>query len=275
MISNSTRSLSHLEAKVVLGLEEEGRHWVEREEIVKILGGNLKRADKVIRSLREKNWIERVAGGRYVLIPAERGPLGIPDANLFLIGKEYVTPYYFGYSTAAAHYRFTTQTRGTVWIATTVKALVAKTFRDTEFRFVSMAKRKFFGYQPTKVFGVEVSMSDPEKTVLDCVDKIDYGGGIGETVRIILGASSKIDWDKLTEYALRMNSIALIQRLGYLAKRANVEIPRNATDKMRSQVTRDSRSYLASIAKWGKKATYDAQWKLLVNVPDREIFSET
>lgn len=275
MNSNLARSLSSLEAKVVLALEEEERQWVKRDEIIKLLGGNLKRADKIIHSLREKNWIERVAGGRYVLIPAERGPQGIPDANLFSIGKEFVKPYYFGYATAAAHYRFTTQTRGTMWIATTAKALAPKTFRDTEFRFISIAKKKFFGYQAVKVFGVEVNMSDPEKTILDCVDKIDYGGGIGETVRIIIGASEKINWDKLAEYAIRMDSISLIQRLGYLAGRAGVKIPENSKEKLRSQLTQDSRSYLASVPKWGKKASYDADWKLLVNVPDREILSET
>lgn len=255
-------------------MEWEGRHWVDRGEIIRILGGKPKAADKIIRSLRDKKWIERVTGGRYLLIPADRGPEGTPDANVLLIGKEYARPYYYAYATAAAHYHFTTQVRGTAWIATTGKTLVPRKFRDTTFRFVSLAERKFFGYQPVTVFGVEVSMSDPEKTVVDCVDKMDKAGGIGETVRIIVGASSQIDWNKLADYALRMGSIALVQRLGYLAKRAGVKIPAQTIEKMCSPIKRVSRSYLASPTKWSNEAIYDAEWRILVNVPDDEILSE-
>lgn len=270
---NSIRTLSSLEAKVVLGLEWQNRRSVDRKEIAHLLGGNVRTADKVIRSLRDKQWIERVARGRYLLIPAERGPEGIPDANVLIIASLLVDPYYLGYATAAAHYHFTTQSRSTVWVAT--RRIVAdRLIRDTTFRFVTLIERKFFGYTPTKVFEAEVNMSDPEKTVLDCVDRVENAGGTGEVARIILGAGLKIDWERLAAYAAKMGSVALVQRLGYLAERVKVEIPAGPRARLRSHMKRGSRSYLASPVRWGRNARYDAEWQLLVNVPDREILSE-
>ena len=105
MESNFTRTLSPLEANVVLALEWEERPVVSRTEIVDLLGGSA-RADKVIRSLRKKRWLERLSRGRYLLIPAERGPAGIPNSNMLALARHLVEPYYLGYATAAAHYRF-------------------------------------------------------------------------------------------------------------------------------------------------------------------------
>jgi hypothetical protein len=82
---------------------------------------------------------------------------------MLAIGRHLVEPYCFAYATAAAHYRFTAQSRSTAWIATT-KTVGHHLIRGTNFRFVCLIERKFFGYQPTPVFDEEVNMSDPEKT---------------------------------------------------------------------------------------------------------------
>jgi len=266
------RSLSSLEARVVLALQWDDRRWTDRSEIVRILG-NQASADRVIRSLRKKRWIERIVRGRYLLIPADRGLEGVPEGNVLLVGSQIVDPYYFGYATAAAHYSFTTQSRHTVWIAST-KPVRPKRIRGSTFRFVRLSKKRFFGYAPTRVFESEVSMSDLEKTVIDCVDKPQYAGGIGEVTRTIVVASRRILWDAFADYALRMDSVALIQRLGYLAERAGVKIPPTVREKLRSAIKLNSRSYLGSTLRWGKSGTYDGAWQVVVNVPDREILSE-
>ena len=272
MNNNLQRNLSPLEAKVILELEWQDRCVIERAEVVRILE-TASRADPVIRSLLRKRWLERIAAGRYLLIPADRGPGGIPDANLLSIAKHLIQPYYIGYATAAAHYRFTTQYRTTLWIVTSQSA-ADRTIRGVRFRFVGVVARKFFGYAPTKVLGNEVMMSDPEKTVLDCVDKVGNAGGIGEVAQIVSRSVTKFDWPKFCDYARRFDSVAAVQRFGYLADRSGVRIPSDARELLRPQIKPQSRSYLGPTAKWGKKATYDAEWRILVNVPDREITAE-
>jgi predicted transcriptional regulator of viral defense system len=272
MSVNPSRSLSPLEAKLVLELEWQDRHVVDRGEVVCILGTPA-RADPVIRSLLKKRWLERIAAGRYLLLPAERGPEGIPDANLLRVAKHLVEPYYVGYATAAQHHRLTTQSRTTIWIVTP-KVVRDRHIRGVRFRFASVVARKFFGYASTKALGEEVIMSDPEKTVLDCVDKVGNAGGIGEVAGIVSRLATKFDWAKFCDYAGRLDSVAAVQRFGYLADRTGLRIPADARQRLRGQVKPHSRSYLGPTAKWGKEATYDAEWRILANVPEREIRAE-
>lgn len=273
MENNLGRSLSQLEAKIVLELEWQERHTIDRAEIAKVLGGSLLRTDRVIRSLRNKRWLERIARGRYLLIPADRGPEGIPEANVLCLGNYLVEPYYFGYATAAAYYRFTSQSRNTVWVITP-KGVSDRIIRGVRFQFVNLVGRKFFGYALTKVLDHDVMMSDREKTVLDCVDKVNRAGGIGEVTRIIARAAAKIDWVKFANDAERFGSVATVQRFGYLAGRAGVKIPTEAHTRLRSCIKPTSRSYLGPPSQWGQEATYNAEWHVLVNVPEREITSE-
>ncbi len=273
MENNLTRSLSPLESKVVLALQWEEKPFVLRSEIIEMLGGTSVQADKIIRSLRRKNWLERLSGGRYLLIPADRGPLGIPDSNMLAIGQYLVEPYYFGYTTAAAHYHFTAQSRRVVWIVTTKQA-PERTIRDTIFRFVTVASRKFFGFGATSVYEQTVLMSDREKTILDCVDQPEFAGGISDLTRIIACAARKLDWDKFCEYAIRLDSIAVVQRFGFLADRAQVEMPGESRRILQSLLKRNSRSFVASPKSWGKQGHYDREWQVIVNVPDRVIHAE-
>ena len=235
--------------------------------------GTPSRADPVIRSLIRKRWLERIAAGRYLLIPADRGPKGIPDSNLLGLVKHLAESYYVGYATAAAHYRFTTQARSTLWIVTP-RHVADRTVRGVLFRFVNVVPRKFFGCASVRVLGREIVMSDREKTVLDCVDKIDNAGGIAEVARIISRATPKIEWPRFCDYARRLGSVAAVQRFGYLADRVSTQMTREARAGLQAQIKKHSRSYLGPTARWGKQATYDAEWRILVNVPQREITAE-
>ena len=273
MENNQARSLSPLEAKLVLQLEWDARPAISRTEIVAALDGSVQRADRVIRSLLAKNWLERLSRGRYLLVPASRGPRGIPDSNMLALGRHFVDPYYFAYATAAAHYRFTSQSRTAVWIATT-KHIPDRTVRGTQFRFVTLVERKLFGYESTEVFSENVNMSDREKTVIDCVDRPDLAGGIGEVTRIISRAAAVLNWDVLGKHALQFNSVATAQRLGYLGRKAGVEVPNGCLQQLRSLLRKNSRSFLASPRRWGRIGRYDPEWQVIVNVPDGEILSD-
>jgi predicted transcriptional regulator of viral defense system len=273
MENNLIRSLSPLEAEVILALQWQEKAAVSRSEIVEILGGSTARADKVIRSLRNKNWLQRLSGGRYLVIPAERGPVGIPDSNMLAVGQYLAKPYYVGFATAAAHYRFTAQSRSVVWIVTT-KQVPERTIRNTTFRFVSVVPRKFFGFEPTSVYEQKVQMSDREKTVIDCVDQPEFVGGIGELTRIVASAASKLDWNKFTAYAKKFGSVAVVQRFGTLADRAKIQMPDDSRRALQSLIKPNSRSFLASTKTWGKAGHYDREWQMIINVPEREILSE-
>jgi predicted transcriptional regulator of viral defense system len=73
------RNLSKQETSLVLELEWRGQRIVSRSEVIQTKNGNAKAADKLISSLRRKNWLERIGTGKYMLIRAERGPEGVAE----------------------------------------------------------------------------------------------------------------------------------------------------------------------------------------------------
>jgi predicted transcriptional regulator of viral defense system len=56
--------------------------------------------------------------------------------------------------------------------------------------------QKFFGFEPVDVLGYEVLLSDREKTVIDCIDRPELAGGIGEAAYILGTASRRFNWKK-------------------------------------------------------------------------------
>ncbi len=267
------RNLSKQEAKLVLELEWRGQRIVSRSEIIQAMNGNTKAADRLISSLRWKNWFERIGNGKYMLIPAERGVEGIADMNTLFLGSLVTSPYYFSYATANTFHNLSSQSLREMFVACRRK-LRPKLIRDFMFRFIYLMEEKFFGYVETDAFGVKVMMAEPEKAVVDSVDKPDYAGGIAEVASVVARSSRKCDWEKVGAHVLKMDSIALVQRLGYLIDCVGVELPSGMRRKLKKKIKKHSRAFLGPVRIWGAKGAFNGEWQLIVNVPREQILAE-
>jgi len=270
------RQLSPEEARLVALWEAEKKTTVRASDVQYALDCTLDYAYFLLHKLERKRWLERIDTGLYQFIPAGYGyPERIPPVNAFIIGAAFVEPYYFSYYTSNSHYGFTTQMPFTLFIATTKKKPDVEWSGNT-FKFVTLSKRKFFGYRHEKVFDAEVNMADPEKSIIDSFDKPRYAGGIEQLVRIIWRGLPKVNMEKLVEYALRMNSHALVQRLGFI-------IDFLVKEKFVNPLPEDLRSALLRYV--GKPAIYldsrrpkagrfSKEWRVINNMPEEQLLSE-
>lgn len=268
------RTLSGVESRVVLGLEWDKRRTVTIDDVARILRCSRNEARVIAHRLEEKRWLERLRRGCYLFIPAERGKEGVPTMNPLLVGSLLVEPYYYSYSTSNAHYGFTTQMRPTLYLATTKMRRNFK-WRNNQFRFVTLSKDKFFGFQEVEVLGARVNMAEPEKTLVDSVDKMKYSGGVGEVLVAIRNGLRKAEAEKLVEYALRMRSKSLIQRMGYfidiLLDEDLADFPEGARKKLLMHVG-EATIYLDPARE--KSGRLEKAWKVIGNVPREELLSE-
>jgi predicted transcriptional regulator of viral defense system len=225
------RSLSPQESRVVLALTEQGRREIARPEIVELLGVTPKAADHVINSLRRKGWLERASWGKYLLIPPDQGPDALGEGNLLALASRIIEPYYIGYGTAAAHYGLTTQHRNVIWVVTPVP-LRDRRVGEAEVRIVNPVSRKFFGFGPVDVLGYKVIISDREKTAIDCIDRPELAGGVGEAAYILATASHRFDWGKAADYLEKIGSTPLVRRFGWLADHTGADIPTSQQERM-------------------------------------------
>jgi predicted transcriptional regulator of viral defense system len=265
-----TRSLSPQESRVVLALAEQGRREIERPEIVQMLGISPKAADHVIHSLRRKGWLERASWGKYLLIPPNQGPDALGEGNILALASRITEPYYIGYSTAASHYGLTTQHRNIIWLVTPVH-LRDRWVGDAEVRLVNPAPRKFFGFAPVDVLGYKVMMSDREKTVIDCVDRPDLAGGVGEAAYILATASRRFDWRKAVDHLERIGSGALVRRFGWVADHAGADIPTAERDRLLHLAGRSRRASIGPKEEVTDAIGYDSTWRLFINATRQEL----
>lgn len=271
-MSTNLRTLGPKEAKVVLSLTEQGRELIRAADIIELAGSETS-GRKVIRNLIRKGWLSRLVGGKYLLLPPDRGPENLGENNAFALASKVVDPSYVAWWSAASFHGFTTQKPMTVFVAVT-KQVATRTIEGTEVRFVTVARRKFFGFQTYDVYGRSVSISTPEKTLIDCVDRPDLCGGITELTRIVYGASTDVDPTRLVEAALTMKSTALLQRLGFLIDL--VEWPLSAAHRtqLRSAIPSSRRTTIGRSRRRHGDMGYVADWGILVNADRKTLLTD-
>ncbi|MBO8175045.1 MAG: type IV toxin-antitoxin system AbiEi family antitoxin domain-containing protein [Thermococcus sp.] len=224
------------------------------DEAAKITGID-KNALKVLLSrLEKRGWVERIEKGKYIIIPlgAEKGEYTLHE---FIIGSLLVKPSAIAYWSALNYHGFTEQIPNTVFVQTTAR----KKRQDlrifgVRYKIVRIKPEKFFGIEKVWIEEFQVPITDREKTVVDCLDKPRYCGGIIEVAKAF---REELDTEKLREYALRMNNSAVIRRLGYLCDYfgVNIDLPKPKT-----------RNYILLDPTMPREGNVDSKWRVIVNV---------
>ena len=185
----------------------------------------------VLHMLERRGWVERIERGKYVILPleAEKGRFTLHE---FVVGSVLVEPSAIAYWSALHYHGLTEQIPNVVFVQTTCR----KKRRElvvfgVRYRVVRVVRRKFFGFEPLWIEGMRVHVTDREKTILDCLDKPQYCGGVVEVYEALVGG--EFDAGRLSEYLKRFGSGAVAKRLAYLAGLVgfDVEVPRELIKK--------------------------------------------
>jgi len=271
-MKTNLRTLGPQEAKLVLALREEGQEIVTASEIIQRLGSETT-ARSVIQGLLRKGWITRLIPGRYLLLPPEHGPESLGENNVLALASAVIEPSYVGWWSAASFHGFTTQRPMTVTVATT-RQVAPRILEGSEVRFVMVTSRKFFGFQRYTLYDRSVTLSDPAKTVADCVDRPELCGGPSELARILFGASSEVEAAEVISAALAMKSSALLQRLGYLMDLVGWPITAEQRDQLRRHIRPTARTTLGRKDRSDGDVGYVSDWGLFVHVPQSELLAD-
>lgn len=268
-----SRALSPLEAKLVLQLEWEKQPVVTTKQAMTILGISYNHTRQVLHRLAESQWLAPIRPGKYELIPAERGEHAFVDTNPLFIGSALIAPYYFSFATAAFFHGLSTQASAKVYVATTAGKTRLLIVRDKEYRLVAQPPHKFFGAVEVDAYGSRVKMAEREKTILDSLDHPAYAGGIPEVAAMLAHGKGKLNWERLTEYAVQFKSHALIQRLGYLCEALELPLETRIRETLLTHVGKAT-TYLGQTEQWKTGGDYNATWQIVSNIPRHELLAE-
>jgi len=269
-----SRSLSRIEARIILGLEEEGRTELSLDDIETRASVGRPFARTLAHRLARKGWLQRLGGGRYLVNPSRHGPDSIADTDPFRVGSRLVKPYYFGYATAAELWGLLPQAGPVYYLVSTRRTSVAVP-HAAQFRLVRVSPARFFGVTTVRRRGQSIRVSDRERTVLDCLDRPELSGGLGGAVAVLSSAKPHLAWGRLLRYVKRTGNRSLANRLGYLAERVRRSVrPPPAWIRQMLPGPGDPYVPLGLPGGHARRGTYDPRWHLIRNVADRELFSE-
>lgn len=204
--------------------------------------------------MEKEGWIERIEKGKYIIIPlgAEKGKYTI---NEFTIGSQLVKPAVIAYWSALNYHGFTEQIPSTVFIQTTTRKKQQQLeIFGVRYRIIKVVEKKFFGFEKIWIDDTEVLITDPEKTVMDCLDMPHHCGGIVEVAK----ALHDVELSRVIEYAKQSGNSAVLKRLGFLCDKMGIpiDIP---PDEL-------SRGYPLLDPSMHDKGKTNSKWKIQENI---------
>jgi len=213
---------------------------------------------KIIYRLEKSGGIERIARGKYIIVPLH-GEKGKYTLHEFIIGSLLVKPYTISYWSALNYYGMTEQIPSTVFIQTTSwkKKQEIEVF-GVKYRIVRIKKEKIFGLRTEWIEETEINITDREKTIIDCLDKPQYCGGIVEVAKAL--RKENFDQEKIIKYAREIGNSGVIRRLGYLCDFLGIDIDVPMIE---------TRNYLLLDHTMPHKGKKDAKWRVIVNLDEK------
>ena len=264
-------SLSDAEASFLTTLAASGKQIFATKDAYDVLGEGKACRDALSR-LVDKGWLERLEKGKYLIVPLEAGPNRTWTEDAYVIAGHLVSHAMVGYWSALNYWNLTEQIPRVTYVQTTArKERRTPQVLGMRFRIVRVKPRKFFGGHAYRAGEFRVMVTDREKTILDCLDRPQLSGGVGEVGKALLAGDGDFDWDRMTNYLQRFGSGAVVKRLGFLVE--TVELthppePATVDDWLDFLTAGISRLDPSTPRKPHRIAT---RWRIEVNLPEEAL----
>ncbi len=259
------KNISYRSSLLLKNLNESGQTFFTVNDAVELLGTIYSSSTlELLSAMTKRGLIMRMKGGLYHIIPYEKNSNEyFPNWHLAVEAMVQPLRYYIGFYSALDIHGLITQPSLTEQVVTEkqMKPKI-KVVRNVKFEFITLNKKRFFGFKKTWIDDFnKVYCSDYEKTIIDCLYKPSYGGGITEIVKAIYKIRNEINQDKIVSYLEAINSQVVYKRLGFILK--YLGIFETLRREIKSKVS-NSYTYLdPSLPKNGK---HFSEWKVIDNV---------
>lgn len=177
------------------------------------------RASRLLRHLVEQGWLTRVQRGLYATVPIEAEDPGAWRVDPWTIAATALSPGYVGGWTALHHWDLTDQLFGTTVVITAQP--VPRREREiggAKFELRHRPTTALFGTRRVWREGLGVDVSDPERTIVDCLDDPSLGGGVRHLAEAIVQwhLAPNRNPQRLIDYGDRLGNRTVFKRLGFL-----------------------------------------------------------
>ena len=227
---------------------------------------------QALHHLAKSGWVIRLRKGLYALSSTVPG---VTPAHEFEIAMALVKPAAISHWSALHHHGLTQQAPRKVFVLTTSEASVPRSrgkakgpgrgisVGGVSYQFVQIRPQRFFGIQQEWIGEARVTITDPERTLLDGLAKPQYCGDFAEVLHAFELRGTDLDLPRIIDYALRFDA-ATAKRLGWVLERQGVGF-----SKLERLAALPIKGYRKLDPTGPRKGPTNARWMIQVNLPGK------
>jgi predicted transcriptional regulator of viral defense system len=187
---------------------------------------------QALHHLAKSGWVVRLRKGLYALSSTVPG---VTPAHEFEIAMALVEPAAISHWSALHYHGLTEQTPRKVFVLTTTEASVPRTrganarldrqgflVGGTVYRFVQVKPERFFGTERVWIGEARVTITDPERTLLDGLTMPQHCGDFAEVLHAFQVRGAHLNLERIVEYALKLDA-ATAKRLGWVLEHQGID----------------------------------------------------
>ncbi len=251
-----TKTLTPIQVAFLLSLDEREMDIFSLGELEKELGSQYSNLSELTENLAHKKLLLRIERGKYCRANFQ---------DELVIGCHLVADGLVSYWSALNYHGLTDQFPNTIFIQTTHRKEEKSVF-GVRYRFIRIPETKRGGIKIEGRGSRRFSITDLEKTIVDCFDLPQYSGGYEELIRAFFQA--QVDVQKLISYCVQSDNKAIIRRMGAIAEISSKKGMDEFISYAQSQVN-ESKSLFDPLG--AAKGSYSTKWKLRMNITSEDI----
>jgi predicted transcriptional regulator of viral defense system len=228
---------------------------------------------QLLHHLARSDLLVRLRKGLYAISSAFPG---VSAAHEFEIAMHLVSPAAISHWSALSYHGLTDQVPGRVFVLTTAGGHAPRE-RDsgtqerqggyavggTIYRFVQVKSERFFGAEKVWVGDARINITDLERTLLDGLTMPQHCGDFAEVLTAFEKAVEKMNVDRITDYALRLDQ-ATAKRLGWILEEMGI-----SPDNLRRLLDVEVSGYRTLDPTGPRKGPCNNRWMVQENLPGR------
>ena len=241
-------------------LANQGRHLFTLEEAHKAAARTGMKAPYVLEALshlKHHGWIEGLKRGLYAFTP-ESGIAQPPHE--YEIAEALVPGSTISYWTAMRFYEMTQQMPATIFCMVCKGTSTPRNQALRHITYVQVKKEYFFGTKTIWLNQARISITDPERTLLEGLRHPEYCGGFREVLSAYKDKMATLDLSKLIDYALQLE-VAVAKRLGWILE--NQGTSPSVIEPLKKTPMKGPRKLDPTSQTIG---TYNSNWQLQENI---------
>lgn len=202
-----SRLVDHFRKQKVFSIEEAQAAFNSK-------GENLTR---LLHYLVQNGKVKRIRRGLYCVIDDET-----TSPNPYTIAARITQPYYLAYHTALELHGVAYSAFRNVFVASE-KTFAAFAFHGVQYlRILPLNADIKTGNEEMRIENLPVRTSDRERTIIDCLDRINYAGGVEECLKSLMNFPM-VDPEKTLSYLAIFNRKILHAKVGWLFEQMQSE----------------------------------------------------